>query len=148
MRLTVKIGDYWMDQVILDLGSNANVLLEQTWECTGKATLQWYMIQWWMAKQQNILPMGQLQGVMVDINGVNTQNNFEVIDIVDDDNPYPALLRIYWATDMKGIINLKRCKMKFKKKSLEVLVPLDPVEGEHYIGPICDEGSDELDWIY
>jgi len=26
MRLTVKIGEYEMDHVILDLGSNANVL--------------------------------------------------------------------------------------------------------------------------
>lgn len=30
MRLTVQIGEYEMDQVILDLGSNANVLPKQT----------------------------------------------------------------------------------------------------------------------
>ncbi len=30
MRLTVQIGEYEMDQVILDIGSNANVFLKQT----------------------------------------------------------------------------------------------------------------------
>ena len=32
MRLTVKIGDYEFDQVILDLGSDANVLPKKTWQ--------------------------------------------------------------------------------------------------------------------
>ena len=32
MRLTTQIGDYEMDQVILDLGSDANVLPKQTWQ--------------------------------------------------------------------------------------------------------------------
>ena len=36
MRLTAQIGEYEMDQVILDLGSNTNVLLKQTWECMGR----------------------------------------------------------------------------------------------------------------
>ena len=32
MRLTAQIGEYEMDQVILDLGSDANILPKQTWE--------------------------------------------------------------------------------------------------------------------
>jgi len=36
--------------------------------------------------------MGRLQGVTVDIEGVSTQTDFEVIEIVDDSNSYPALL--------------------------------------------------------
>lgn len=35
MRLTSKTGDYKMDQVILDLGSDVNVLPKQTWERMG-----------------------------------------------------------------------------------------------------------------
>ena len=45
MRLTTQIRKYEMDQVILDLGSNVNVLLKQTWECMGRPTLQWCPIQ-------------------------------------------------------------------------------------------------------
>ena len=40
MQLTVQIGEYEMDQVILDLGSDANVLAKQTWERMGKLALQ------------------------------------------------------------------------------------------------------------
>lgn len=45
MRLTVQMGEYEMDQVILDLGSDANVLPKRTWERMGRPTLRWYPIQ-------------------------------------------------------------------------------------------------------
>ena len=117
MRLTVQIGEYEMDQVILDLGSDANVLPKQMWERMGRPTLQWSPIQLRMTNQQKIIPMGRLQGVIVDIEGMSALADFEVIEIVDDRNPYPALLGINWATDMNGVINLKKRKMIFEKKS-------------------------------
>lgn len=78
-----------------------------------------------MANEQEILQMGRLQGVTVDINGISTQTDFQVIDIFDDSNTYLTLLGIDWATDMKGIIKLKKWKMTFEKKSLQVVIPLD-----------------------
>jgi len=107
MRLTTHIGDYEMDQVILDLGSDANTFPKQTWECMGKPALQWYLIQLWMANQQKILPMGRLQGITVDIHGTSTQMDFEVIEIMDESSLYTALLGIDWATNMNGVIDLK-----------------------------------------
>ena len=75
--------------------------------------------------------------------------NFEVIEIVDDNNPYPALLGIDWATNMNGVINLKKHKMIFEKKSLRVVVSLDPAKGSHYTKPMRDyESDDDLDYIY
>jgi hypothetical protein len=138
-----------MDQVILDLGSDANVLPKQTWERMGRPTLQWSPIQLRMANQQKIIPMGRLQGITVDIEGASALADFEVIEIVDDNNPYPALLGIDWATDMNGVINLKKRKMIFEKKSLRVVVPLDPAEGSRYTEPVRDyESDDDLDCIY
>ena len=85
----------------------------------------------------------------MDIDGVTTQTDFEVIELIDDRNSYHPLLWIDWAIDMKGIINLKRCTMTFEKKSLRVVVPLDLAEGERYTEPLCDEeNNDELDFIY
>ena len=52
--------------------------------------------------------MGWLYGVNVDIEGVSVIADFEVIEIVDDNNSYPALLGIDWAIDMNGVINLKK----------------------------------------
>ena len=37
---------------------------------------------------------------MIDIEGVTTLANFEVIDIFGENNPYPMLLGIDWATHM------------------------------------------------
>jgi len=149
MRLTVQIGEYEMDQVILDLGSDANVLPKITWERMGRPMLQWSLIQLRMVNQQKIIPMGSLHGVTVDIEGVSALVDFEVIEIVDDRNPYPTLLGIDWATDMNGVINLKKRKMIFENKSLCVVVPLDPAEEPRYTEPVCDyESDDDLDQIY
>jgi len=44
MRLTTQIGEYKMDQVILDLGSNVNILSKKTWQRMGRPMLQWSLI--------------------------------------------------------------------------------------------------------
>jgi len=93
--------------------------------------------------------MGRLQGMTADIEGVSALADFEVIEIVDDSNPYPVPLGIDWFTDMNGVINLKKRKMIFEKKSLRVIIPLDTVEGSRHIEPIHDyESDDDLDCIY
>lgn len=57
-----------------------------------------------MENQQNIIHMGHLYRVMVDIEGACTLADFEVIKIVDDRNPYPSLIGIYWDFDMDVIL--------------------------------------------
>ena len=102
-----------------------------------------------MVNQQKIFPMGRLQVVTVDIEGAIIEKCFEVIEIVDDSNPYPALLGIDWATNMNGVINLKKWKIIFDKKSLRIVIPLDPTEGAHYAEPVHDQRSDDdLEYIY
>lgn len=39
MQLMAQIGDFKMDQVALDLGSDANLLPKKTWEFMGKPKL-------------------------------------------------------------------------------------------------------------
>ena len=67
---------------------------------------------------------------MVDITGVKVWADFEVIQIVEDVDPYPMLLGLDWAIDMGGIINLKKMSMVFETEATRVIVPLDPTEGE------------------
>ena len=45
LRMTTQIGDYDMDYIILDLGSDVNILTRQTWESMGKPRLDWSPIQ-------------------------------------------------------------------------------------------------------
>jgi hypothetical protein len=80
-----------MDKIILDLGPDVNVLLNQTWEMMGKPKLIWSPIQLRLANQHNIVPIGRLIGVNVNIDGVCSTTNFELIDMVDGIKPYPAL---------------------------------------------------------
>ena len=54
--------------------------------------MEWSNIQLHMDNQQKIIPLGRLSKIMVDIIGVKVQADFEVIQIVEDADPYPTLL--------------------------------------------------------
>ena len=70
MRLNAQIGDYEVDEVILDLGSKVNVLTKKTVDLMGKPRLRYSPIQLRLANQQRVCPMGRLSNVPVDIDGV------------------------------------------------------------------------------
>ena len=72
----------------------------------------------------------------MDINGVRTFVDFEVIEIVDDSFPYPALLGIDWTFDNSTMIDLKKRCMTFERDGLRVIAPLDMDEGPQYTKPI------------
>ena len=96
LRMSAQIGDYDMDYIILDLGSDVNILTHHTWEIMGKPPLEWSPIELRISNQENFLPIGRLSQVQVDIEGLHTFVDFEVINIVDDTNPYHVLLGIDW----------------------------------------------------
>jgi hypothetical protein len=90
-----------------------------------------------------------LEHVLVDIDGVRTFSDFEVIEIVDDSCPYPALLGIYWAFNTSTVVDLKKIRMTFERDGLRVIAPLDPDEGPRYTEPIREEDHTyELENIY
>ena len=117
-------------RLFLDLGSDANVLPKQTWQRMGEPKLEWSTIQLRMASQQRIIPLGRLSKIVVDIARVKAWADFEVIEIVEDADPYLVLLGLDWAIDMGGIINLKKRRMVFENNGARVIVRLDPVESE------------------
>jgi len=47
-----------------------------------------------MANPYCILPIGRLENVEVDVVGVKTHTEFDIIDIMGDKDPYLALLGI------------------------------------------------------
>lgn len=73
--------------------------------------------------------------------------DFEVIEIVDDSNPYPMLLGIYWAFDMNGVINLKNPTMSFERKSLRLVAPLEPAEGHDILNRFVTMKTVMMTWI-
>jgi hypothetical protein len=91
-----------MGDIILDLGSEVNVLPKKTWKCMGEPTLGYSPVQLKLENQHRVLPIGRLKGVTVDLDGVRTKADFEVIEIVDGTTPYPTLLGLDWAFDNQG----------------------------------------------
>jgi hypothetical protein len=66
----------------------------------------------------------------MDIDGVRTFADFEVIEIVDDICPYPVLLGIELAFNNSTVVDLKKIRMTFERDGLRVIEPLDPHEGQ------------------
>jgi hypothetical protein len=95
-RLNANIGDFNMVDIILDLGSEVNVLPKKTWQCMGEPTLGYSNVQLKLENQHRGLPIGRLKGVTVDLDGVCTKADFEVIKIVDGTTLYLALLSLDW----------------------------------------------------
>ena len=54
-----------------------------------------------------MIPIGRLKGIQVDIDGVCTMAEFEVIDIVYNTSPYPSLLGMDWDFDNQDIKNFE-----------------------------------------
>jgi len=79
---------------MLDLGSDVNILHKKTWEALGKLHLVYSPIQLRMENYYCIFPVGRLENVEIDVVGVKTTIDFEVIEIMGDKYPYPTLLRI------------------------------------------------------
>ena len=73
----------------------------------GKPTLEWTPIQLRLSNQQKIVPLGRFSRIPIDIDGVSTLVDFQVIEIIDDRNPYLELLGIEWAIENSAVINLK-----------------------------------------
>ena len=114
MRLSIVIGLYEMDEVVLDLGSEVNVMTKQTWDIMANPKLAFSPIQLRLANQQRVIPLGRLSSVFVDLDRVHSLADFEVIEIIDDSTPYSALLGIDWAFKNQAIINLKKKTISFK----------------------------------
>jgi hypothetical protein len=122
-RLNANIGDFNMGDIILDLGSEVNVLPKKTWQYMREPTLGYSLVQLKLLNQHRVLPIGKLKGVTVDLDGVHMKANFEVIEMVDCTTPYPTLLGLDWVFDNQA---LKTRKMTFESGEYRVIAPLDP----------------------
>jgi hypothetical protein len=88
-----------------------------------------------MANQHVVILFERLEHVHVDIDGIRTFSYFKVIEIVDDNCPYPALLGIDWAFNNSIFVDLKKRRMTFEGNGLKFIAPLEPDEGRRYTKP-------------
>ena len=73
-----------------------------------------------MGNQYLDFVIGRLENVEFDLVGVNNLIAFEVIEIMDKIDPYPALLQIYRSYENYAIINLKNDTITFEDDGMQV----------------------------
>jgi hypothetical protein len=101
----------------------------------GEPTLGYSTVQLKLANQHRVIRIGRLKGLTVDLDGVRTKVDFEVIKIVYGPTPHPKLIVLYWEFDNQAIINLNTRKMTFESGEYRFIAPLDPSEGETFVEP-------------
>ena len=77
--------------------------------------------------------------MIVDVEGMNTYTDFDVIEVVDGGGSYLALLGIGWTNDSMVVINFNMWMMTFENQDIRFIAPIDPNEGRRYIEPVKDE---------
>ena len=114
-----------------------------------KLKLAFSPIQLRLANQQRVILLGRLSSVPVDLDGVRSLADFEVIEIIDDSMPYPVLSSIDWAFENQAIINFKKKTMSFEGNGIRVIGPLDIALGPRYIELItAEEEACNIDIVY
>jgi hypothetical protein len=113
----------------------------------GEPTLGYSPVQLKLTNHHRVLPIGRLKEVTVDLDGVRTKADFEVIEIVDGTTPYPTLLGLDWAFENQAIIKLNTRKMAFESGEYRVITPLDTSEGGSFVEPTCLD-LEEINQLY
>ena len=80
----------------------------------GNPTLGWSPIHLRLANQAKVQRIGHVSNLVVNIEGMKTHAEFDVIKFVEDGGSYPALLGIGWDNDSMAVINFKKCVMTFE----------------------------------
>ena len=146
--MNIQIGDYEVNSFILDIGLDINILTKKTWENMGQPTLGWSPVQLRLDNQAKVQPIGWVSNLVVDVEGMRTHTNFNVIEVFNGEGSYPALLGVGWANDSMAVINFKKWMMTFENQDIRVIAPMDPDEGRRYIEPVKDEVFKEWDHSY
>ena len=115
-----------VDSVILDLGSSENDHMKKTWDMMGKPQLVWSPVQLRLANQARVSPIGRVPPLPVKVEGLKTYADFDVIEMVDENNSYPVLLGIGWANENLTFINFKKRVMTLENRDIQIIIPLDP----------------------
>ena len=86
--------------------------------------------------------------MVVDVEGMKTYADFDVIEVVDGGGSYTTLLGIGCANESMALINFKKRVTTFENQDIEVIASMDPNERKRYIEPVKDEVVNGWDHAY
>ena len=146
--MNFHISDFNVDSVVLDLGSNVNILMKKTQERMGKPQLVWSLVKPRLVNQAKVSPISIVCHLRVEFEGLKRFVDFNVIEIVKKNSTYPELPGIGWESDNLAIINFKKRVMKFDNHDMRIIAPLYFAEGRRYVELVKEEFVGILDHAY
>ena len=135
----LEIEGYHIRQVVLNFGSQVNIMTRDTWEQMGRPWLYESGIYLKLADQGLIEPIGVWKNVDTTIKGISTKVDFEIIDPKEGSSSFPALVGQPWGRKMKASISLDKERIKLKGNGQKAIVPIHPSQGEPWTKPIDEE---------
>ena len=114
----------------MDVGSDVNILTKKAYEMMGNPQLVWSPVQLRLENQAKVSPIGRVPHLPIEMEGLKTYAQFEVIEIADNTNPYPTFLGVGWEMENLAVINFKKMTMMFENHDTRVISPLDTLEGK------------------
>ena len=88
----LEIEGYHVRQVVLDFGSQVNIMTHDTWEQMGRIRLHESGIYLKLADQGLIEPIGVWKNIDTTIKGISTKVEFKIIDPKEGFSSFPALV--------------------------------------------------------
>ena len=125
-QVDLQINEFLIPRVVLDFGSQVNILTKDTWEKLGRPQLVKSDYYLKLANQGLIEPLGLCRNVQTTIMGIFVKIDFKVIEPKKGSKSYPALVGRPWARKMKVNISLEKDRIKLKEQGKKVIIPLDP----------------------
>ena len=110
-----------------------NSLTKQTWQKMGRLMLVWSLVQLRLSNYDKVKPIRHAWNLIIDVEGMKTYTDFDVIEVFDVGGSYPTLLGIRWANDSMALINFKKRMGTFENQYIRVIAPMDPKQGRIYI---------------
>ena len=126
-------------KIVLNFGSQVNIMTHDTWEQLGRPQLYQSGIYLKLADQGLIEPIEVWRNVDTTIKGILTKVNFEIIDPKEGSSSFPTLVSQPWGRKMKASISLDKERIKLKGNGQKFIVPIHPSQGEPWIEPIDEE---------
>ena len=93
----------------------------------------WSLVQLQLENKARVSSIGRVSHLLVEVEGLKTYVDFDVIEIIDESNSYLVLLGFAWANDNLAVINFKKRVMTFENRDMWIIAPLDPNEERRYV---------------
>ena len=107
-QVDLRINESLIPKVVLDFGSQVNILAKNTWEKHGRPQLvksDYYL---------KLVDQGLCKNVETTIMGISVCTNFKVIEPRERSKSYTTLVGRPWARKMKANISLDKDKIELK----------------------------------